>query len=934
MCQTDLGEHTDRSVVRNDEPTGAPESLVGRIDPKTMGSRVQTTAPKDLEKRKAKSKLTSADEVERSIRRAQEKSRAQFGTQGVLDTVAEMEGLRYRPRTAETREVYELLLGLTHTILGDQTQEVVRSAADTILESLKSEDLKEFDKRKDVESVLGQMDESTWAQLVNLGKKITDYVEEEEGAADERQQAVDQEGVAVLFEDEDEESEDDFEIGGNPSDEDEDEDDEEDEEESGAEAAENEQDALVLGGKPSKKTASTDSDRVSPRDIDGFWLQRLIATYYPDPVQSSDFTSQALILLSSDAELRDLENSLAEMFGYENFDLVAKLMKNRDVIVWCTKLARSSEEEKQDVEVAMREKGVGWILRELRGIAKKPEHASVSVTIPKTATIQPGTIAQPRKTIDIDSLIFSEGGHLLTAKKVRLPEGSFKRQMKGYEEIHVPEPKRREPVVGELVPITKMPEWTWPVWESVKTRELNVIQSKVFPIAWGTSEPMLICAPTGAGKVSVTFHCLLIETNKSSQTNCAALTILRTISQFRDEATGFIDKDAFKIIYVSPMKALVQEQVDAFSKRFSALGIRVAELTGDSQLTKQQISETQIIVTTPEKWDVITRKSTDTSYTNLVRLIIVDEIHLLHDDRGPVLESILARTIRKMDQTHDDVRVVGLSATLPNYKDVATFLRVDPKQGLFYFDASFRPVGLKQQFIGVTEKKAIKRLQTINEVCYEKVLNYAGRSQTLVFVHSRKETAKTAAFLRDTAMEKETLTQFINPEGASREILIQEAAQCKDAKLKDLLPFGFGIHHAGMSREDRTTVEQLFFEGHIQVLCCTATLAWGVNLPAHTVIIKGTQVYNPEKGKWSELSPQDVLQMLGRAGRPQFDTYGEGIIITNHGELQYYTSLMNQQLPIESQFVSRMVDNLNAEIVLGNVRNRDEGVQWLGYTYL
>ena len=195
--------------------------------------------------------------------------------------------------------------------------------------------------------------------------------------------------------------------------------------------------------------------------------------------------------------------------------------------------------------------------------------------------------------------------------------------------------------------------------------------------------------------------------------------MLRTISQFRDPETGFIDRDSFKIIYVSPMKALVQEQVAAFGKRFTALDIRVAELTGDSQLTKQQISETQIIVTTPEKWDVITRKSTDTSYTNLVRLIIVDEIHLLHDDRGPVLESILARTIRRMDQTHDEVRVVGLSATLPNYRDVAAFLRVDVKKGLFYFDASYRPVGLKQQFIGVTEKKAIKRLQTINEVCYE-----------------------------------------------------------------------------------------------------------------------------------------------------------------------------------------------------------------------
>ncbi len=107
-----------------------------------------------------------------------------------------------------------------------------------------------------------------------------------------------------------------------------------------------------------------------------------------------------------------------------------------------------------------------------------------------------------------------------------------------------------------------------------------------------------------------------------------------------------------------------------------------------------------------------------------------------------------------------------------------------------------------------------------------------------------------------------------------------------------------------------------------------------MNLPAHTVIIKGTQIYNPEKGRWVELSPQDMLQMLGRAGRPQFDTFGEGIIITNHSELQYYLSLLNQQLPIESQLVSKLADNLNAEIVLGTIRNRDEAVAWLGYSYL
>ena len=70
------------------------------------------------------------------------------------------------------------------------------------------------------------------------------------------------------------------------------------------------------------------------------------------------------------------------------------------------------------------------------------------------------------------------------------------------------------------------------------------------------------------------------------------------------------------------------------------------ELTGDIHLTKQQIDETQIIVTTPEKWDIITRKSGDRAYLELVKLIIIDEIHLLHDMRGPVLEAIVERTIR------------------------------------------------------------------------------------------------------------------------------------------------------------------------------------------------------------------------------------------------------------------------------------------------
>ena len=86
------------------------------------------------------------------------------------------------------------------------------------------------------------------------------------------------------------------------------------------------------------------------------------------------------------------------------------------------------------------------------------------------------------------------------------------------------------------------------------------------------------------------------------------------------------------------------------SRLTSAYGVKVGELTSDSQMTKQQISETPIIVMTLEKWDVITRKSTDTSYMNLVHLMIINEIwRLLHDELGPALESIVACAIQRME---------------------------------------------------------------------------------------------------------------------------------------------------------------------------------------------------------------------------------------------------------------------------------------------
>lgn len=124
-----------------------------------------------------------------------------------------------------------------------------------------------------------------------------------------------------------------------------------------------------------------------------------------------------------------------------------------------------------------------------------------------------------------------------------------------------------------------------------------------------------------------------------------------------------------------------------------------------------------------------------------------------------------------------------------------------------------------------------------------------------IFVHSRRDTIKTANFLRQQAYQLNETNKFVQ-EGSDSETILNEATKTiLNKDLKEMIVHGFAIHHAGLCRSDRDLVERLFFDKYIKVLVCTATLAWGVNMPAACVIIKGTQVYSPEYGKWTELSP-------------------------------------------------------------------------------
>lgn len=629
-----------------------------------------------------------------------------------------------------------------------------------------------------------------------------------------------------------------------------------------------------------------------------------------DGLSPDHFQAQLLEVLNSSRSDGEVQSLLTDLIGFDDLDFVIEVLSRKDEILsGFTATATHGSATSRLLTKAERNEALRR--RDL-------EH--------KNAALAPSMYKE-----EVYPHVYKRhnAGNTLShsGKKYGLPMGSERRQTEKYEEYFVPAGKPGTLWPGhKLVKISDMDGVCRRTFKGYKT--LNRMQSLVYPVAYRTSENMLICAPTGAGK-----------------TDAAMLTILQTIGQYitpnpidNMEATDFAaDLDDFKIVYVAPMKALAAEITGKLGKRLAWLGIRCREYTGDMHLTKSEIVQTQILVTTPEKWDVITRKGTgDTELVQKVRLLIIDEVHMLHDERGAVLESLVARTERQVESTQSMIRIVGLSATLPNYVDVADFLKVNRHAGLFYFDSSFRPVPLEQHFIGVKGKAGSKQSrENLDTVAFEKVKEMLEKDhQVMVFVHSRRDTLLTAKMLHEKAADQFCLDLF-DPQGHPYyDQAVRDMKQSKARELRDLLPKGLGIHHAGMTRSDRNLMERLFSEGVIKVLCCTATLAWGVNLPAAAVVIKGTQVYSAQDGKFVDLGILDVLQIFGRAGRPQFEDVGIGMICTTGDKLPHYLSAVTEQQPIESKFSSKLVDNLNAEISLGTVSSIHDAVQWIGYSYL
>lgn len=389
-----------------------------------------------------------------------------------------------------------------------------------------------------------------------------------------------------------------------------------------------------------------------------------------------------------------------------------------------------------------------------------------------------------------------------------------------------------------------------PQYESLyKFSHFNPIQTQIFHCLYHTDNNVLLGAPTGSGK-----------------TIAAEIACFRVFKQFPEA----------KVVYIAPLKALVKERVADWKVKLEArLKKKVVELTGDVTPDIQAISSSSVIVTTPEKWDGVSRSWQNRNYVQSVALIIIDEIHLLGEDRGPVLEVIVSRVNFISSYTKRNVRLVGLSTALANAKDLAHWLNIT-KQGMYNFRPSVRPVPLEVHISGFPGKQYCPRMAKMNKPIYTAIKQHSPDKPVMIFVSSRRQTRLTAIDLI-TILACET-----NPKmwvHTSDEAMDQIVEQVKDSNLKLTIAFGIGFHHAGLVESDRKIVETLFVGLKIQVLIATATLAWGVNFPAHLVIVKGTEFYDGKCKRYVDMPITDVLQMMGRAGRPQFDDSGVAVVM-------------------------------------------------------
>jgi len=344
----------------------------------------------------------------------------------------------------------------------------------------------------------------------------------------------------------------------------------------------------------------------------------------------------------------------------------------------------------------------------------------------------------------------------------------------------------------------------------------NPIQTQVFTSLYNSDDNVLVGAPTGSGK-----------------TICAEFAIMRLLNKHKENLAGM------RAVYMGPFDSVAAMRHREWSAKFGALGLNVVLLTGESATDLKLVEKGNLICSTPENWDMISRRWKQRKNVQAVALFIADELHLLGGEKGHVIEVVTSRMRYISSQLNNSCRVVGLSTSLANARDLGEWIGVGT-HGLFNFPPGVRPTPLDIHIQGYDIISFEARMQAMAKPTYSALVKHAGESgdPAIVFVPTRKHARLAALDLLTFAASDGQPRRFLQ---CAEEDLAPFVARVREPALKHAIAFGVAFLHEGMLPAEREAVEALFESGAVQVMVCTAVMVWGLTLTARAVIIAGTQ---------------------------------------------------------------------------------------------
>ncbi len=357
-------------------------------------------------------------------------------------------------------------------------------------------------------------------------------------------------------------------------------------------------------------------------------------------------------------------------------------------------------------------------------------------------------------------------------------------------------------------------------------------------------ENLLLCSPTASGK-----------------------TLIAQMLAFKR-----VLEEGGLALYLTPLRALASEKYEDFKSLGDELGLRVALSVGDYDSADPWLDKYDVVVATNEKADSLLRHKP--AWLSKLRVIILDEVHLINENkRGPTLEMIVAR----LKNLPNPPQILALSATVRNADEIGEWLNARVVK------SDWRPVELREgvyfegdlEFNNGVTKYIEPRLGPITDLTLD-CLDENG--EVLIFAPTRRSAVSWARRLSKYVPSHCEKSERKLCKALAEKLLTAEN-NIVTRQLAELVAKGVAFHHAGLSYGVRKLIEEGFRKSIIRVVVATPTLAAGVNLPARRVIIADYKRYNVELGFYERISVMEYKQMAGRAGRPQYDEYGESVLI-------------------------------------------------------